>query len=212
MQTVFEALSPEARHYLQEHRQSRTVKRGDVIYRAGDRPTGLYLIHHGLVGLVIHSAKGTDHLLRLFRSGQFFAHRSYFANEPHHATSLALEASEISYISHDDVEEIIRIDPGFLRHVVEYLAKELRAAEVHRVMVSEQDVLARTAHAVAVMKDFAPGHRWTRSEIASFCASTTPTVVRALAELEARGLIRQVGRDIEVLNREALLAFESLES
>lgn len=208
MKQLLQVLSPEARVYLEKHRVRKSYKRGETVYNMGEAPAGLYLIESGLVGLVFHSAKGSDHLLRLFKSGQVFAHRSYFAKEHHHAAAVAFEPTEASLIRHDAIEEIIRIDPEFLRYMIEFLAKELRSAELQRVLVSETGVLVRVAHAVAVMKDFDPTHRWTRSEIANFCASTTPTVVRALAELEFRGLIKQSGREIEVIDRDTLLHLE----
>ncbi|MBX3041006.1 MAG: winged helix-turn-helix domain-containing protein, partial [Bdellovibrionaceae bacterium] len=55
-------------------------------------------------------------------------------------------------------------------------------------------------------KDLHPRHRWTRLEIASFCASTPSTVIKALAQLEEKGLISQKGREIEIRDRKALLS------
>lgn len=204
-----EGLTAACKSFVEARREPRTFKRGDRIYTIDDPSAGLYILRKGLVGLVYHSAKGSDHLLRIFKTGQFFGHRSFFADEPHHATALALEQIEVDFVPRDAVEHVFRMDPKFARIVIVSLAKELRHAEIWRVLVSEQDVLARTAHSVVILKDLDPEHPWTRAEIANFCASTPPSVVRALAELEARGLVRQTGRAIEIVDRWGLLQIET---
>ncbi len=204
-----EGLTPACRAFVEARREARSYKRGDRVYAVGAPASGIYILRKGLVGLVYQSAKGSDHLLRVFKSGQFFGHRSFFADEPHHATALALEVVEADFVPREAVEHVFRMDPKFARIVIESLARELRHAEIWRVLVSEQDVLARTAHSVVILKDLDPEHPWTRAEIANFCASTAPSVVRALTELESRGLIRQSGRSIEIIDRWGLLQIET---
>ena len=72
-------------------------------------------------------------------------------------------------------------------------------------MILENQILSRTAQAIIYLKDLYPEHNWTRQEIANFCASTVSTVIKAMAELEDMGLIKQQGRSIEILKREELL-------
>ncbi len=98
--------------------------------------------------------------------------------------------------------------PVLLKDVVVVLAKELRQAEIQHVMILENQILARAAQALIYLKDLHPEHSWTRQEIANFCASTVSTIIKTLAELEARGLILQEGRAITILNREGLLLLQ----
>lgn len=75
-------------------------------------------------------------------------------------------------------------------------------------MILENQILPRTAQALVYLKELHPAHKWTRQEIANFSASTVSTIIKALAELEAKGLIRQEGRSIDILNREGLIALQ----
>lgn len=190
---------------------ARTVvrKRGDTIYGPGDSPQGLFFIQEGLVGLMlIGAASGKEHLMRFFKQGQFFGHRSLFANEGHHGTAVALEPTVLKLIPKANVLNVLSRHPQLYRDVVAILAKELRRCEVQHVMILEHQILARTAQALIYLKDIHPDHMWTRQEIANFCASTVSTVIKALAELEDLGLIRQSGRLIEILDRSGLLALQ----
>ncbi len=195
--------------------QSRTIelKRGDFIYRQGDLPQGLYFVKKGLVGLMMIGEKsGKEHLLRFFRQGQFFGHRALFADEGYHGSTVVLEATTLKIVPKNIIMEVIDKNPILLKKVVTVLSKELRRSENHQVMILENQILVRTAQSLVYLKDLHPNHHWTRQEIANFCASTVSTVIKALAELEKLGMIQQVGRSIEIIDRNALIEFQESES
>lgn len=184
-------------------------RRGENIYREGDSPRGIYLIEKGLIGLVlIGAASGKEHLLRFFREGQFFGHRALFATEGYHGTTTALEPTRVKLISRSLVLTTLEKHPQLYQDIVQVLAKELRRCEQQHVMILENQILPRTAQALVYLKELHPQHKWTRQEIANFTASTTSTIIKAMAELESLGLIRQDGRDIEILNRDGLIALQ----
>lgn len=181
-------------------------KRGDNVWWAGDRPQGLFIVNKGLIGLSIIGSSGKEHLLRFCKEGQFFGHRSLFADEVYNASAVALEPTSLRSIPRQEILQIFDEHPAFYQSVIKVLSKELRRAEMNHVMILENQILTRTAQTLVYLKDLHPHHRWTRHEIASFCASTASTVIKALAQLEDKGLISQKGREIEILDRKALLS------
>ena len=188
------------------------LKRGDSVYRQGDLPSGLYFVKAGLVGLVIvGSTSGKEHLLRFFRQNQFFGHRALFSDEGYHGSAVALEPTILKMIPKDIILSMVEKNPNLLLQTVKVLSKELRRCETHQIMILENQILVRVAQAIVYLKDIHPDHNWTRQEIANFCASTVSTVIKALSELEALGLIRQEGRSIQILNRDALVALQDRE-
>lgn len=206
---LWHRLDAKAQKELHQVTQERTYKRGDAVYSQGDTPRGIYFIEEGLVGLaLIGEASGKEHLVRLFKEGQFFGHRTLFAHETHHATSTALEKTQLSFIPKDPFLKIADQYPCLYKDVMQVLARELRASEVRHVTIMENQVLTRTAQALVYLKDLYPEHNWTRQEIANFCASTASTVIKAMAQLEERGLIAQKGRSIEILKRQGLIELE----
>lgn len=185
--------------------KTRVYGRGEAVYRAGDEATEVFQVRRGLVGLVAHSKDGMTHLLRLFRPGEYFGHRAALAGERYHATATALEETELLSVPTADVERALA-DPKAARLMIARLAKDLGFAERYRVDVLDSEVLAKTAHALLYLKGIAPEHRWTRAEIASFCGATVSTIIRTMAKLESAGLIRQDGREFELLNRAELMS------
>ncbi len=193
--------------------QTLSFRRGETIYREGGAPKGIYLVEKGLIGLVLIGAtSGKEHLLRFFREGQFFGHRALFATEGYHGTTTALEPTTVKLIPRQTVENALDRHPQLYREITQTLARELRRCEEQHVMILENQILPRTAQALVYLKDLHPHHKWTRQEIANFTASTTSTIIKALAELEDSGLIRQDGREIEILKRADLIALQDHDS
>ena len=151
------------------------------------------------------SASGKEHLLRFFREEQFFGHRTIFSQGTHHASTIALDSTVVLKIPKEVFLETLDESPLLYKQLVQVLSRELGRSEIQRVMILENQILARTAQSLVYLKDLHPQHAWTRQEIANFCASTVSTVIKAMTKLETMGLIRQEGRSIEILNREGLL-------
>lgn len=180
-------------------------KRGDSVYRQGDPARGIYFVHSGLVGLMVLGQSGKEHLMRFFSPGQFFGHRALFGTDGYHGTAVVLEQTQLILLPAESVQAVFKKHPSLIRPFVEVLARELRHCETHQVAILEQEILPRVSRALIYLKDLKPQHNWTRNEIAQFCASTAPTVIKALAQLESIGAIKQDGREIMILNREHLL-------
>jgi CRP-like cAMP-binding protein len=185
--------------------QQLELHRGDFVYRAGDTAKGLYFVESGLVGLLLVGPSGKEHLMRFFKVGQVFGHRALLADQMYHATAQVLESTRLHFVPKSAVFQILEKYPDLYRYVVRQLAEELTHCELQQVQVLDHQILPRVARALVFLKDIHPDYKWTRSEIASFCASTTSTVIKALAELEGMGLLKQKGRGIEILDRSGLI-------
>ena len=175
-------------------------RRTEKIYRAGELPLGVYFISRGLVGLTIATTAGKDHLVRLFGQRQFFGHRSILAGEDYHATAVALEPTNIIFLPRQDLDEALSSFPSVIFKMSQTMASELRSCEVKFAAQTDQDVTLRVIETVIYLLKMFPEHQWTRKEIAEYCGSTPPTVIKVLAKLESRSLISQEGRSIGILD------------
>jgi len=187
------------------------IKKGEMLYHQGDDPRGIFFVKKGIVGLKHVTPSGREHLLRFFKCNHFFGHRSLLTQEPYHATAIALEPSDILFLPKQETIQLLERNPSLYKALAHVLAKELTQAELQRILILENQILARTAQSIIYLKELYPNRNWTRQEIANFVASTPTTIIKALAELENRGLIEQVGRRIEIKDREGLLSIEESE-
>lgn len=201
---------------VQETFRSRALvkefKRGDIVYRMGDQPQGIYFVEKGLVGLtIVGITSGKEHLLRFFKCGQFFGHRALFSSEGYHGSTIVLEPTKILLVPKEVVHATLDKYPILYKDFLKIVSKELRHCEEQHVMILENQILSRIGQALIYLKDLHPEHNWTRQEIANFCASTVSTVIKALAELEVLGFIKQEGRSIQILDRESLVSLQGEE-
>jgi CRP-like cAMP-binding protein len=185
----------------------KSFKKGQIIYLAGEEPQGMYFLESGLVALTMINPDGKEHLLRFFKEGQFFSHRSLFAQEVYHASAKSLDDSRVVFVSKEQVLVYLEQNPHGYKEVVMVLAKELRKAEV-MLALQDSEVLVRIAHSLIYLKELDSNRAWTREEIAQLASTTETTVIKILAKLELEGLIHQNGRKIEISNRDALISLQ----
>lgn len=183
-------------------------RKGDFIYQQGEASKGLFVVIKGIVGLKHVTLSGREHLLRFFKCQEYFGHRSFLTDDVYHATAVALEGCVLAFIPKQQMWQALERNLSLYQSLAKVLARELKKCELQRVMILENQILARTAQAIVYLKELFPTHNWTRQEIADFVASTPTTIIKALAELENRQLILQEGRRIDILNRDELLNIE----
>lgn len=181
------------------------VKKGDILYREGESPRGLYYVCKGLFGLSLISENGAESLVRIFPSCSYIGHRSYLADEPYHATAQALKASEIIFFPKDIAHKILVQNPEVLMAIAKLMAFDLKVAETRLNDMIGKRAFARVAEALIFLKHKNEEFPWTRREIGEFCGVKTETVSRVLGDLEDQGHIKKEGRLIKIVNEEALL-------
>jgi CRP-like cAMP-binding protein len=186
--------------------QEFTFKKGDILYREGDQPESVYYLESGLVALLRSSIKGQEHILRIFHPGRTVGHRSMVGNEPYHATAKCLETCRGKRLGKRDFFQKLEGQFSLSLALMQLLSRELRRSEIRRMMNTDADVSTRVASSLLTLKKLYPDHLWTRTEIANFIASRTPTVIKTLGDFERQGLISQEGREIKILDEERLRA------
>ncbi|NCN40928.1 Crp/Fnr family transcriptional regulator [bacterium] len=200
MQKFKEILKP-----LLDETYSKELKRGDYLYHMGDDPKGIFYIEEGLVGLFHLSESAKESFLRVFSEGFILGHRSLFAEEPYHASSIALSKTTYKFIPKGLCSSLCKQHPEFLKAVAMTLAKDLRAAELRIAGLASHSAQERIAETLVYLKLKYPQQVWTRKEIAEYSGSTFESVTRLMSKLEEEGAIHKSGRDFEILNMKALL-------
>jgi CRP-like cAMP-binding protein len=196
---------------LDEVAVKKSFKKGDFLFHMGEKPRGLFFIFKGLVGTFNTSQDGKEHLFRIFGNGQCLGHRTLMAGGQYNAAAKVLEASEIGIVDTQTTFELLRKNHDFSLTMMKKLALELGRAEQRLAAATDRQVAERVAEAMIYLKETYPDHKWTRNEIAYYCGSTGPTVIRTLSEFEKKGFIEQVGRDISIKDKEALRSFAHLD-
>lgn len=187
---------------------SRKLKRGEILYHEGDHPEAVYFVEDGLVGLFHISETGKETFLRVFGDKTILGHRSYFADEAYHASTIALAPTNIISISPDECTRICQEHPELLKNVTRLLAVDLGNAELRMAGLQDKSANKRITESLVYLKMKYPEQTWTRKEIAEYSGSTLETVTRVMTLLEQKGEIEKVGRDFNIHDPNRLVEFD----
>jgi CRP-like cAMP-binding protein len=97
-----------------------------VLFREGEVPTGLYILHEGAATLSTNSFGGEFAISLQTTAGSLLGLPSVLGRERHQMTAIAHSGARLSYISSDDFASLIQSDPHLSRKILEVLAEEVQ--------------------------------------------------------------------------------------
>ncbi|HYN35481.1 MAG TPA: cyclic nucleotide-binding domain-containing protein [Actinomycetota bacterium] len=107
---VLSNLPPEAVDRLLEHAYLRVLRPGEVLYREGDPPSGIYLVKDGFLRVARQSRDG-ERVLQYFHEGDVCGATALLFDRPESATVSANTRSEVIEIPAIDVFDLLRHYP-----------------------------------------------------------------------------------------------------
>ncbi len=209
---VFSRLS--ARQQVEVGRFARrvTVGAGDVVARAGEPSSRLFVLHLGSVKVRRIAAGGHETILRVLAPGEVVGEESFLTGAAPEADTVALEPSRLCAFDHADLAELLRRMPDIGVGMLRALATKLTSAERMVAALTSSDVGARVA---AYLLDVPA--RWDASgravvrlplpknQVAAYLGTTPETLSRRLASFERDGLIEVCpGREVVILDPSGL--------
>lgn len=197
--------SPEGVTVIEKAKVVTKFKAGQYIFYAGNDPLGIFTVQQGVIKLEVISETGMAHTLRLVGPGGALGYRSLFANEPYHASAIAVEDAVLCFIPKPDILTLFKANPELTVTLLSHISKDLRQAEKKWMDQMDKGASMRIAEALVFLQENFQHQNWTRKEIAQWAGTTPETVIRTLAQFEKEKIIDQSdGRHIEVLNKELL--------
>lgn len=177
---------------------------GEVIFRIGDKPTGLFSIRSGVVKLESLNESGNAHTLRLVGAGGILGYRTFFSGENYKKSAIAVDQVEVCFLPRQEVMELFNCHPELGLKLINQLTTDLDQAESKWVDQIDKGAPARIADALLFLNENFQRTSWTRKEIAEWAGTTTETVIRTLAQFEKDGLIKQNYKNFTILEEEKL--------
>jgi CRP-like cAMP-binding protein len=99
-----------------------------VLFRQGEVPAGLYILHKGEVTLTMTSAAGEAILSTQAAAGSLLGLPGLVGNEPYTLTAAAGSGAKLGFVTRDDFIALMESDPLISFKVLQVLAAEVRSA------------------------------------------------------------------------------------
>ncbi len=120
--------------------QVRTYQRGEMIFREGDPPPGVFIVADGSVRIYKLSPAGKEHVLHIMRPGQTFAEVAVLGGFPCPAFAEATGATTCGLLPTQRFERVLGEDADLPRQLLVGMA-----AWVHHMVDLLEDVVLRDA-------------------------------------------------------------------
>ena len=196
------------------------IKRGDALFRSGDRFESLYAVRLGFLKSTVMSQDGREQVTGFHMAGELVGLDGISA-EKHSCDTVALEDTEVCVIPYERLEDVAMQMPVLRNHFHKVMSREI--VREHGVML-----LLGSMHAEERLAAFllnlsqrfeTRGYsrtefvlRMTRAEIGSFLGLKLETVSRVLSRFAQDGLIEVNQKHVRIIEPEGLRSIVSGQS
>ena len=193
-------------------RQSRRLKKGEYLFRAGEPFSSLYAIRTGFFKTTVASQDGRDQVTGFFMSGELIG-MDGICSHVHSCDAVALEDSEVCELPFAHMENLGQRIPSLQTHFFRLMSREIVRDQGVMLLLGNMRAEERLAAFLLNLSNrlysrgFAANDfilRMSREEIGSYLGLKLETVSRTLSTFHHEGLILVEHKHIQILEPQAL--------
>lgn len=210
--SIFYGLASDEKKILSVKHACLHFRKGEIIYREGEKPDGLICLSAGKVKIYKEGIGGREQIVRMARPIGFIGYRALFAEENYMATALAIEDSTICIINRDSLFQVLRINSELSLNIIKSFATELGFSNSRTVTLTQKHIRGRLAESLIFLKDTYGLEQdnqtikvyLSREDIANLSNMTTSNAIRTLSNFASENIISIDGRKIQINDLEKL--------
>jgi CRP-like cAMP-binding protein len=192
---------------LTSHQTVQTCKKGEIIFREGTYPDGIYYITSGKIKKYKVDKDGKEQIIYVANTGELIGYHAILAEDRYPDFAAALEESTIVFIPKEDFIKTLQQSEILSRLLLKTLSHEFAVLANSITMFAQKSVRERLAMQLVVLREkykvnFQPGQpveiNMSRDDLASLVGTARENVVRMLSEFKADNIVETKGRKIIV--------------
>lgn len=198
-----------------------TYNDGDMIFKEGEPPKGLYLLKSGCVKLSVNRGSGRgrttspDYVTKLVSSGEVFGYAPLVQGSSAAGTAKAVRKTVVWLYPRENIMKLISQMNPILRSVMDQAVVDIKEFEKTSQFHYLASVQERIAYQLLILAErfgvqtsagISLNLKLTRNEFAQLASTINESLSRHLTEFKIEGLIELNGKDIVILDRERLSA------
>ena len=215
---LWDVLTDEEKIYLEQNHSTIRFKKNQIIYKEGEKPTGLLCLGSGKVKIYKEGFGGRDQIVRMANPPGFIGYRALFAEENHVATAVVIESCVIFLIKREVINYLMTRNNNLCMNFVKCFATELGFARFRTVTLTQKHIRGRLAESLMLLREiygYEPDGATinvsiSREDLANFSNMTTSNAIRTLSTFVVENVIEVDGRNIKILEEEKLQRISEL--
>ena len=209
--SIFRFLTPDEVTIINYEKDYREYKKGDILYREGNRISGFYCVNSGIIKVFKTGFDGKEQIIRFAKKGEIIAYRSVLRNELACTSAKVIEDCRVCFIPSEILISFIKTNPIFALELLKLACHELGEANSFITDIAQKTVRERLAEVLLLLvNDFGLDNQQylkislTREELANIVGTATESVIRLLSEFKSDRLVELNGRKIKIINTKGL--------
>ena len=211
---LFEGLTSSEQELLIGSGVTHLYKKGEIIFREGGIPTGIYYLDSGRAKKFRTMSKGTEQIFYLCTKGELLGYHALLGEELYPDSAATIEDSFITFIPKESFLTVLRQSSALSNNLLKALGQEFTHFINSISNLGTKSVRERLAINLLILDEKfksldepgRPGEiHLSRGDLANMVGTATETLVRLLQEFKSAGLIDKSDRSIIIVNRAGVI-------
>ncbi|MGZ8553699.1 MAG: Crp/Fnr family transcriptional regulator, partial [Chitinophagaceae bacterium] len=193
-------------------------KKGEILFREGSYPTGIYYVTKGKVKKYKTDKEGREQIFYVCRKGEVLGYHALISEEKYTDTAATLEESIVAFIPKDDFLKAIQLSSVLSNRLLKVMSHEFGVLVNGLAVFAQRSVRERLALSLIILRDKYKKEQQdkpveldlSRDDLAKFVGTARETLVRLLHDFKKDGLIETQGRKIILLKPQEISQIANL--
>ncbi|RAJ87958.1 CRP-like cAMP-binding protein [Chitinophaga dinghuensis] len=213
-QSIFQHLPEEEYEMLCQNRQEQAFEKGELIFKEGGIPAGIYFIKHGKIKKYKADKDGKEQIIYVANTGEIIGYHAILGEDRYPDSAAALEDCVLDFVPKEDFLAALAQSPILTQRLLKALSHEFAVLSNTISVFAQRSVKERLAIALIVLREkYKDDHtsgapviiNISRTDLASIVGTAKENVVRFLKEFKEAAIINTQGRKIEILDIRKLI-------
>lgn len=216
--SMLRCLPDNEKEQLDQNHNYRVVKKGEAVFRPGERPNGLLCLAQGKVKIFKEGIGGRDQIIRMVKPQGILGYSAFIRGTSYSCSAMAIEESVICIFDSETFLKVLRRNSDLSIMMMKMMAVDLSFSFERTVSLTQKHIRGRLAESLIVLRDTYGLENdgktikayVSREDLAALSNMTTSNAIRTLSMFATESVIAIDGKKISIVDSVRLEKISSL--
>lgn len=203
--SVLAALPEEQLNLLTGRSEELNCRKGEVLFREGTIPSGIYLINSGKIKKYKTDRQRKEQIVYVAGPGELVGYHAVLSEDRYPDSAAAMEDALVTFIPKENFTALLERSPVFARRLLKAMSQEFTVLTNTISVIAQRTGAERLAITLIVLRERSKQEtpdggdivvNISRADLANMAGVAEENVTRILREFKTEGLLETKGRSI----------------